>query len=359
MRKNPSPTAAVFLFVFFFAGAWGMHGAPVPSPVAQPATGSPGYSLTDRIPLPGDTGWDYLTLDPSGRRLFISRSDRVLVLDLASKKVVGEIAPTPGVHGIALVPSVGRGFTSNGRASTATAFTLTTLEPAGQVTTGENPDAILYDPASRRVFTFNGRGHSATAIDPQSLAVAGTIPLGGKPEFGVSDGAGRVFVNIEDTSEIAVIDTRALSVAGRWPIADCDEPTGLAMDVAHRRLFSGCGNKVMAVLDADTGRRVATVPIGGGVDATGFDPSSALAFASNGDGTLTIIHEDAPDKYRVVQTVATKKGARTMTLDPSTHRVYLVTADFGPPPSPTAERPNPRPSIVPNSAVVLVVSPGR
>jgi YVTN family beta-propeller protein len=362
MRKKP---LSIVLLGVIVAAGWvhrvsGEAASPAaPSPAATPVAASPGYSLTDRIPLPGDGGWDYLTIDSAAGRLYISRSDRVLVLDLASKKVVGEIAPTPGVHGIALVPSLGRGFTSNGRASTATGFALATLEASGQVTTGENPDAILYDPASNRVFTFNGRGHSATVIDPKTLAVSATIPLGGKPEFGVSDGKGRVYVNIEDTAEIAVIDTSVLRVSARWPIAGCEEPTGLALDAAHRRLFAGCSNKTMAVIDADGGRVVATLPIGEGVDATGFDPSTALAFASNGEGTLTVVHEDAPDRFRVVQTVPTKRGARTMTLDPATHRVYLVTADFGPPPSPTAERPKPRPSIVPGSAVVLVVSPGR
>ncbi|MEO8429947.1 MAG: YncE family protein [Acidobacteriota bacterium] len=373
--RNKLPEAAVFLALtlgtlgLFPRTAGGSppdaHETPTASPAATPPpsgarpAAAQGYSVTDRIPLPGDTGWDYVTVDPAAGRLYVSRSDRVLVVDLASKKVVGEIAPTPGVHGVALVPSLGRGFTSNGRASSATAFSLATLEPAGQVATGENPDAILYDPASNRVFTFNGRGKSATAIDPKSLAVVGTIPLGGKPESGVSDGKGRVWVNIEDTGEIAVIDSRALKVAARWPVAGCEEPSGLAMDAPHRRLFTVCGNKVMAILDADSGRVVASLPIGDGVDAAGFDPATGLAFASNGEGTLTVVHEETPDRFRVVENVPTKRGARTMALDPTTHRIYLVTSDFGPPPPPTAERPRPRPSIVPGSVTVLVVSPSR
>jgi len=223
------------------------------------------------------------------------------------------------------------------------------------VKTGENPDAILYDRASGRVFTFNGRSGDATAFDAAHGTVAGTIPLGGKPEFAVADGKGRVYVNIEDKSEIVALDTKALEVKSRWPLEPCEEPSGLAFDSAHGRLFTVCSNRLMAVVDATTGRVVTTLPIGGGVDAAAYDPATGLVFASNGEGTLTVVHEDSPDSFRVVENVPTQAGARTLALDPKTHRVFLSTAQFGPRPAPTAEVPRPRPSIVPGSFVVLVV----
>jgi DNA-binding beta-propeller fold protein YncE len=316
------------------------------------------YSVVDRIPMPGEGGWDYVNVDPAARRIYVSRGDRAVVVDVDSKKVLGEISPTPGIHGIAEAAGFDRGFTSNGRASTVTVFSLSKLSPIGEVkTTGDNPDAILYDPFSKRVFTFNGRGKNATAIDAASSAVAGTIPLGAKPEFAVSDGAGKVFVNLEDTGAIAVIDPKALAVTATWPIAPCEDPSGLAIDVAHRRLFAACRNKMVAVVDAGSGKVVTTFPIGEGVDAAAFDPATGLVFASCGDGTMTIAHEDSPDKYRVVQTVSTKRGARTMTLDLKTHRAYLMSADYGPRPEPTADRPNPRPPILPGTAALLVVAP--
>jgi len=279
-----------------------------------------------------------------------------LVLDLDSDQSVGEIPNTQGVHGVALVPELHRGFTSNGRSSTVTIFDTKTLAVLAEIkVTGENPDAILYDTVSRRVFTFNGRGKNATAIDAASQAVAGTVDLGGKPETAASDGKGRVFVNIEDTNEIVVLDSKALKPEARWSLAPCEEPTGMAFDGAHGRIFVGCHNKKMMVLDSNNGHIVATLPIGEGVDANAFDAKSALAFASCGDGTLTVAREDSPDSFHVVENVATQRGARTMALDEKTHRIYLATAEFGPPPPPTAERPNPRPSIVPGSFTILVV----
>jgi DNA-binding beta-propeller fold protein YncE len=270
--------------------------------------------------------------------------------------VVGDIPNTEGVHGIALVPEVGRGFTSNGRASTVTIFDLKTLKEIAQVkTTGQNPDAIIYDPASRRVFTLNGRGGNSTAIDAGTGTVAGTIELGGKPEFATADGKGRVYVNLEDKSMVVAVDSQQLKVESRWPLAPCEEPSGMAIDREHRRLFVGCHNQMMAVMDADTGRVLATPAIGQGVDANAFDPETQLAFSSNGDGTLTVVHEDSPDKFTVVGNVQTQRGARTMALDLKTHNIFLVTAEFGPPPAPTAEHPRPRPTIVPGSFVVLVV----
>jgi DNA-binding beta-propeller fold protein YncE len=316
------------------------------------------YHLLEKLSVGGEGGWDYLTLDAAARRLYISRGTRVIVLDVDSGKTVGEIPGTEGVHGIALAPDLHRGFTSNGRSSTVTAFDTGTLAVVGSVkATGDNPDAIIYDPASRRVFTFNGRGKNATAIDAATATVAGTIPLDGKPEFAAADGKGRVFVNIEDKNQISVIDSRALRVEKSWPIAACDEPSGLAMDRKNGRLFTVCHNRSMAVLDAETGRVVASVPIGEGVDAAAWDPATSLAFASNGDGTLTVVKQDGPDAYHVVENAVTQRSARTMALDEKTHRVFLAAAEFGPAPAPTAEQPRPRAPMLPNSFTILVLGP--
>ena len=296
-----------------------------------------------------------MTLDRTSNRLYISRSTHVIVINPESGQTVGDIPDTPGVHGIALAPEFGRGFVSNGRDGTVSVFDLTTLKVLSQIKVGENPDAILYDPASKRVFTFNGRSHDATAIDAAKGMVVGTIKLDGKPEFAVSDEKGEIFVNIEDKSELLAIDPAKLEVKSRWPLAPCEEPTGLAIDRKHRRLFSGCSNKLMAILDADSGKLISTLPIGDGVDATAFDPETGLAFASCGEGVLTVVHEDSANKFSVTENVPTERGARTMTLDPVKHQIFLVTAKFGPPPAPTAEQPHPRPAILPDSFVVLVV----
>jgi DNA-binding beta-propeller fold protein YncE len=326
----------------------------VSSPAAQPR--DPGYHVVKRLVVGGDGGWDYLTVDPTARRLYVTHATRVVVLDADSGERVGEIRDTAGVHGVALAPELRRGFTSNGRASTVTVFDLRSLKTLSQIkTTGENPDAILYEPATHRVFTFNGRSANATAIDAASGTVAGTVPLDGKPEFAVEDGHGRVFVNVEDKSMIDVIDPQKLSVEKRWPLAPCEEPSGMAIDRKHRRLFVGCRNRMMAVVDADRGGVVTTVPIGEGVDGNAFDPDSGLAFASCGDGTLTVAREDSPDRLTVVQKVETQRGARTIALDEKTHRMYLATARLGPAPAPTAEQPHPRPTILPGTFVVLVV----
>jgi len=314
-----------------------------------------GYHLLKKYPLGGEGGWDYLTLDSAARRLYIARATRVMVVDADSGKLVGEIPDTPGVHGIALAPELGRGFTSNGREGTVSIFELKDLKVLGRVKVGENPDAILYDSASGRVFVFNGRSRDASVIDAAAGTVVGTIPLEGKPEFGVSDGQAKVFVNLEDTSQVAALDSRRLSVVARWPLAPCQEPTGLAMDQKNRRLFAGCSNKLMAVLDADSGRVVTTLPIGAGVDAGAFDPETGLAFSSNGDGTLTVVHEDSPNAFRVLENAPTQPRARTMALDAKTHQIFLVTAEFSPTPAATPEQPRPRPPMLPNSFVVLVM----
>ncbi|HXZ12648.1 MAG TPA: helix-hairpin-helix domain-containing protein [Candidatus Sulfotelmatobacter sp.] len=316
---------------------------------------SSGYRLLKRIALGGDGGWDYLAFDSATRRLFISRATKVIVLDVDSEKVVGEIPNTDGVHGIALAPDLARGFTSNGRTGSITIFDLKTLATIGTVPAGKNPDAIVYDPASKRVFAMNGRGSDSTAIDGATGKVLATIPLAAKPEFAVSDEAGHVYVNIEDKSELWQIDSQKLAVTAHWPLAPCVEPSGLAIDAAHRRLFAGCDNKMMAVVNADTGKVIATPAIGEGVDANAYDPGTAFAFSSNGEsGTLTVVHEDSPDQFTVVEDVPTKTRARTMALDPKTHEVFLVTADFGPRPPATPEQPRPRPPILPGTFVVLV-----
>jgi len=319
------------------------------------AAGS-GYHVTNTYRLGGEGGWDYLTFDTGSRRLFISRATHVIVVDADSGKQVSDIPETPGVHGIALAPELGRGFISNGREGTVSIFDLRTLKTLSKVKAGENPDAIIYDPASKRVFAFNGRSHDATAIDAERGAVVGTIKLDGKPEFAVSDGKGGVFVNIQDKSELAALDPSKLEVRAVWPLAPCEEPTGLAMDRTTRRLFAGCLNKLMDVVDADSGKVITTLPIGEGVDANTFDPETGLAFASCGEGVLTVVHEDSPVKFSVAENAPTQKGARTMALDPKTHQIFLVTAKFGPPPAPTADQPRPRPTILPDSFVLLVVS---
>jgi DNA-binding beta-propeller fold protein YncE len=323
---------------------------------AQLFAGGSGLHVIKTYKIGGDGGWDYLKMDAESRHLFISRSTHVIVIDADSGKPVGDIPDTPGVHGIALAPDLGRGFTSNGREGTVTIFDLKTLKPISKVqAVGENPDAILFDPATKRVFTFNGKSHDATAIDAANGNVLGKIDLGGKPEFGVSTGEGEVFVNVEDKSELLALDPKDLKVKSRWPLAPCESPSGLAMDMKSRRLFVGCDNKMMAVVNADNGKVITTLPIGDGVDADRFDPETKLAFASCGEGVLTVVKEDSPEKFSVVENVKTERGARTMALDSKTHDLYLVTAKFGPPPAATAEQPHPRPSILPDTFEVLVI----
>jgi len=315
-----------------------------------------GLHVIKSYKLGGDGGWDYLKADPESRHLFISRATHVIVMDMDSGKVVGDIPDTQGVHGIALANDLGRGFTSNGRDGTVTVFDLKTLAPISKIkAVGENPDAILFDPATKRVFTFNGRSHDSTAIDAATGEIVGKIALDGKPEFAVSTGGGEIFVNLEDKSELLRLDPKNLKVENRWTLAPCEEPSGLAMDIKNRRLFAGCDNKMMAVVNADTGKVITTLPIGSGVDANGFDPEEGLAFASCGEGVLTVVKEESPEKFSVAQSVSTERGARTMTLDPTTHQIFLVTAKFGPPPAATADQPHPRPTILPDSFEVLVV----
>jgi DNA-binding beta-propeller fold protein YncE len=315
------------------------------------------YKLLQNIPIGGEGGWDYLSIDADARKLYVTRASKIVVVDLTRNKVVGEIADTPGVHGFAMAPELGRGFSSNGGEARVNVIDLITLKTITQVKTGENPDAILHEPARGEVYAFNGRGKSATVIDAKTGKVVATVLLSGKPEFAAADTrSGRVFCNIEDKNEVAVIDSKTHSVIASWPLALGEEPTGMALDAAHRRLFVGCHNKMMLMLDADTGKTIATVPIGVGVDACAFSDATQLAFASCGDGTLTIAKEETPDKLSVVQTLTTERGARTMVLDPKTQRIYTCTAQIAAEPaspSPGAGE-RPRPSYVPGTFHVLV-----
>jgi YVTN family beta-propeller protein len=331
----------------------------VTGPAARAAAHAPAYHIVSRISPGGDGGWDYLTFDPAGRRLFVTRGSHVQVLDAEKGVVVGDIANTGGVHGVALAPDLGRGFTSNGRDTTVTVFDLKTLATVATIRIpGIGPDAIAFEPTTRRVFTFNGHSGDVTAIDAVTDSVVGTVPLGGTPEFAVADGRGHVFVNIEDKSELVEFDPRTLAVIARWPIAPGEGPTGLAMDRQTRRLFVGCGNRHLIAMDADSGRVVADLPIGDGVDAVGFDPATHLVLSSNGEGTLSLAREVSAARLDTLATVLTQRGARTLALDEKTHRIYLATAQFGDPPPPTADRPHPRRPMVPGSFVILVLDPG-
>jgi DNA-binding beta-propeller fold protein YncE len=319
---------------------------------------SAAYHVVRHIPIGGTGGWDYPAVDSAARRLYLSHSDRVEVVDIDHQKVIGTIPKTEGVHGIAIAPELHRGYVSNGRSSTMTIFDLDKLTTISEVkTSGDNPDAILYDPATKRVFTFNGRGQNATAFDSDGKVLA-TIPLGGKPEFAQSDRAGHVFVNIEDKNEIADIDAKNLTVAHHWPIAPCEDPSGLAIDRTHHRLFSVCDNQKMVVVDSQSGAVVGSAAIGKGVDGAAFDEKNQMAFSSNGaDGTITVVREVSPTEFNVVANVTTARGARTIAFDEKTGHVFVVTAQFGPPPAPTPDRPRPRPAILPNTFEVIEIAP--
>lgn len=322
------------------------------------AQARPQYRLAREVPLPGDEGWDYLTFEQGGHRLFVAHGTRVLVIDTDQMQVVGEIADTPGVHGIALAPGLGRGFISAGRSSTIVVFDLKTLARVAEIrSSGEGPDAIYYDAATQRVFAFNGRSHDVTAIEAASGTVAGTIALPGKPESASGDGQGRLYVNLEDRGSIAALDARALTVTAVWPVPGCEEPTGLALNARGQRLFAACSNRVMVLLDAASGRLLGGAPIGAGVDFAAYDPGARLAFASCGEGVLTAVTVTAAGTVQVAQSVPTRPGARTMALDERTHRIFLVTANFGPPPAATPEQPHPRAPALPGSFRLLVVEP--
>lgn len=317
------------------------------------------YHIIRRDVLGGSGFWDYLKVDTGARRVYISRGDHVLVLNADTYDQVGEIPNTPGVHCIDIAPRLERGFVSDGEASAVTIFNRRTLKAIQVVkTTGQGPDALVYDPASERVFTFNGRSGNSTAIDARTGKVIGTIDLGGRPEFAVADGHGMIYNNLEDKSEELAIDAHTLKIVSRWPLAPCEHPSGLAIDRRNRRLFVGCHNQMMAILNAVTGKVITTVPIGPGVDANRYDPGTHLAFSTNGgNGTLTVVREITPNHFVLVQNSTTERGARTMGLDLKTHRIFTVTAKFGPMPPRRPGQRFRRPSIVPGSFTLLILAP--
>lgn len=356
MREAYRPIVVV-LAVLFVLGCLGSLARIL---VAAPQdSGKTTYHVVRKFPVGGEGRWDYLTVDPDAQRIYLSRSTHVMVVDETSGKVIGDIPDTKGVHGIALAPDLGKGYTSNGDAATVTVFDIKTLKPITTInTTGKNPDSILYDPDTKRVFTFNGRSANATAIDATTNQVAGTVSLGGKPETPVLDGKGNIFVNVEDKNSLAEFDAKSLTVKHTYPLPGCKGPSGIAMDTSTRRIFVGCSDSnVMAVVNADTGKVIAHPPIAEDTDASRFDPETKLAFASCQKGVLSIVHEDSPDKFTVVGNVKTQDGARTMALDTKTHHVFVVTADMGPAPPPTKEEPEPRRPIVPGTFVVLELAP--
>src|SRR5580658_3656695 len=321
---------------------------------AAQSGGASGYHLIKKVKLGGVGGWDYLEVDAATHRLFISRGTHVIAVDPELGKIIGDIPDTQGVHGIAFASEFNKGFTTNGRSSNSTIFDLTSLKVLGDAQTDKDPDGLIYDPFSKRAFSFNGDANSSTAIDAASGKVAGTVALGGGPEFAASDNKGNIFVNLEDKSSLVKFDAKTLRVENTWPLAPCESPSGLAIDAAQEILVVGCRNKLMAFVDGNSGKILGTVAIGQGVDANRFDPVTGYAFASCGDGTLAIAHEDSPTKFSLVETIQTQRGARTMALDYATHAVYLVTAELGVAPVSTPENPHPRPTIVPDTFTLLI-----
>jgi YVTN family beta-propeller protein len=314
-----------------------------------------GFHLLKEIPIPGPGGWDYLTVDDQARRLYVSHATEVVVVDLKTMSVLGTIADTPGVHGIALAPDLGRAFVSNGKEAKVSIVDTKTLKTLSKVDTGENPDAILFEPKHHEVYAFNGRGKSATVFQAATGKPVATIALPGKPEFAVEDvEVDRIYNNIEDKNVVVVIDAKKHEVAETWPIAPGEAASGMAIDLAHHRLFLGCDNKMMVVMDSRSGKVISTLPIGAGVDANAYDPAAGLAFSSNGEGNLTIVREVKPDKFEVVQTLTTEPRSKTMALDPRTHVIYVPAAKFEPAPPPTPEQPRPRPQVIPGTMRVLV-----
>jgi len=319
--------------------------------------GDGSYKFLNEIPIGGEGGWDILTVDSGAKRLYLSHATKVVVVDLEKNAVAGEIADTPGVHGFIPVPELQRGFSTNGRENKSSVVDLATLKTISKIDTGDGPDAFAYDVKHGEVYIFNHKGNSATVIDAKNTKVVATIQLGGAPEFGVSDdAAGKIYVNLEDKSEVAVIDATKHEVVAHWPLAPGTEPTGIALDAAHHRLFSTCHNKMMEMVDTTNGKVMGSVPIGSGVDGCAFDDTTQLAFASCGEGTTTIAKEDG-DKLTLVQTLKTERSARTMAVDPNTHRIYLPSAQFEPPATPSPGASPTRPKMVPNTMKLLVYGP--
>ncbi len=315
------------------------------------------YRITHTYTIGGDGSWDYVVPDPPNHRLFIGRQNRVMVVDENTGRLLGEVTGIQGAHGTAIASASGHGFATSGNDESVVMFDLKTFKTLKRIPAAEDADAVIYDSASNRVFTFNGDAHSSTVIDPREGTLVTNIPLGGKPEYGASAGDGKVYANLTDISEVVEIDAKTATVLRRWPTAPCAQPVAMAIDTAHHRLFSGCRSGVMAVSDYQAGKVVATVPIGLGVDGAGFDPATGDAFASAADGTLTVIHQDAPDQYHVVQTLQTAQGSRNMGLDPTNHRVFIVSARFEPPPAGAPSgRGRGRGQIVPGSFSLMVIA---
>ena len=323
--------------------------------VAPLVAQTPAYRITHTYPLGGDGSWDYIVPDPPNHRLFIGRQNRVMVVDADKGTLIGEVTGIQGAHGTAIAPQTGHGFATSGNDQSVVMFDLKTFAALGRIPAAEDADAIIYDGASNRVFTFNGDAHSSTVIDPRAGTLITNIPLGGKPEYGASAGDGKVYANLTDTSEVVEIDAANARVTRRWSTAPCAQPVAMAIDTAHHRLFSGCRSGLLAVSDYQAGKIVATAPIGTGVDGAGYDAASGNAFASNADGTLTIVHQDTPDQYHVAQTVQTPPAARNMGLDVTTHRVYLVSAQFGPPPA----NGRGRGAVLPGTFTLMVIEDDR
>jgi DNA-binding beta-propeller fold protein YncE len=301
--------------------------------VALLAQSPPSYRITHTFVLGGDGSWDYVVPDPPDHRIFVARQNRVMVIDEDTGKLLGEVTGIQGAHGTAIAHSSGHGFATSGNDKSVVMFDLKTLKSLSRIPAAEDADAIVYDAPSNRVFTLNGDAHSSTVIDAQAGTLIKNLDLGGKPEYGASAGDGKLYANLTDTSEVVEIDTKTAAVTKRWPTGPCKNPVSMALDTAHHRLFSGCRSGVMAISDYQTGKVVATVPIGTGVDGAGYDPASADAFASNADGTLTVIHQDSPDKYHVVENIPTPPASRNMGLDPANHRIFVASAKFGPAPA--------------------------
>jgi YVTN family beta-propeller protein len=318
--------------------------------------GAASYQVAQRFPLGGDGGWDYLSVDSPQHLLYLSRATHVAILDTQTGKIVGDIGDVPGVHGIAIAADVGRGYISAGKADQVKVFDLNTWKIIAGIAVGSKPDAILYDQGTRQIFAFNGHSDNVSVIDASTDRVVDTVALGGAPEFARADGEGNIFVNIEDRNELVQLSAKSRKVMARWSLPGCDGPTGLALDAGHHRSFSVCANAVMTILNTATGKAVATLPIGKGVDGADFDSGSQNAFSANGEGTLTIVHESDPDHFAVIQTLSTAQGARTVALDPSTHELFLPTANFGAA-KPTLIDAHPKPPILPGSFFVLAVAP--
>jgi DNA-binding beta-propeller fold protein YncE len=331
------------------------------SVVAAPllaAQSSQSYEITHTYNVGGDGGWDYVVPDAPNHRVFIGRQNRVMVVDMNSGRLIAEVTGINGAHGTAVAPATGHGFATSGNDSSIVMFDLKTYKTLARIPAAEDADAIIYDPTSKRIFSFNGDANSSTVVDAHMGTLVTNIPLGGKPEYGQSARNGKIYANLVDSSQIVEIDARTLTVTRRWSTAPCKNPVSMAIDTRHHRLFSGCRSGVMAISDYKNGTVVATVPIGRGVDGAGYDPVFRDAYASNVDGTLTVIHQDSPDSYRVLQTVQTAEGGRNMGLDPATHRIYVVSAKFGPVPADsTAANPRRRAPVVPGSFMVMVVEP--